>query len=69
MIEYLGVLATVRSAGDEGGRISDELFEVRQMVDGHADLRSALSDPARSAGRQAPACCTSSSTARSSRRR
>jgi F-type H+-transporting ATPase subunit delta len=47
VIEYLGVLATVRSAGDEGGRISDELFEVRQMVDGHPDLRSALSDPAR----------------------
>ena len=48
VIEYLGVLATVRSAGDSGGRVSDELFEVRQTVDGHADLRSALSDPARS---------------------
>ncbi len=48
VIEYIGVLATVRSAGDEGGRVSDELFEVRQMVDTHADLRSALSDPARS---------------------
>ena len=47
VIEYLGVLATVRSAGDEGGRISDELFEVRQTVDGHEPLRSALSDPAR----------------------
>ena len=50
VIEYLGVLATVRSAGDSGGRISDELFEVRQTVDGHADLRSALSDPARTVG-------------------
>ncbi len=48
VIEYLGVLATVRSAGDTGGRISDELFQVRQTVDSHADLRSALSDPARS---------------------
>jgi F-type H+-transporting ATPase subunit delta len=47
VIEYLGVLATVRSAGDEGGRISDELFEVRRAVDAHAELRSALSDPAR----------------------
>jgi F-type H+-transporting ATPase subunit delta len=47
VIEYLGVMSTVRSAGDEGGRISDELFEIRQMVDGSPDLRSALSDPAR----------------------
>ena len=48
VIEYLGVLATVRSAADEGGRISDELFEVRRTVDSHPGLRSALSDPARS---------------------
>jgi F-type H+-transporting ATPase subunit delta len=48
VLEYLGVLATVRSAGDEGGRISDELFAVRQTVDSQADLRSALSDPSRS---------------------
>jgi F-type H+-transporting ATPase subunit delta len=47
VIEYLGVLATVHSAGDDGGRISDELFEVRQVVDGNGGLRSALSDPAR----------------------
>jgi F-type H+-transporting ATPase subunit delta len=47
-IEYLGAVATVRSAGDEGGRVSDELFQVRQTVDSYADLRSALSDPARS---------------------
>jgi F-type H+-transporting ATPase subunit delta len=47
-IEYLGAVATVRSAGDEGSRVSDELFQVRQTVDSHADLRSALSDPARS---------------------
>ena len=48
VIEYLGVLATVRSAGDSGGKVSDELFQVRQTVDSHPDLRSALSDPARS---------------------
>jgi F-type H+-transporting ATPase subunit delta len=48
VIEYLGVLATVRSAGDDGGRISDELFQVRRTVDSYADMRSALSDPARS---------------------
>lgn len=47
VIEYLGVLATVRSAGDDGARVSDELFEVRQTVDGYGDLRSALSDPTR----------------------
>ena len=55
VLEYLGVLATVRSAGDEGGRVSDELFEVRQMVDGHDELRSALSDPAAQHRRQARA--------------
>lgn len=48
VLEYLGVMSTVRSAGGEGQRISDELFQVRQAVDGHPDLRSALSDPARS---------------------
>jgi F-type H+-transporting ATPase subunit delta len=48
VLEYLGVLATVRSAGDSGGRVSDEVFEVRRVVDQHEDLRSALSDPARS---------------------
>jgi len=48
VLEYLGVLATVRSAAGEGGRISDELFEVRQTVDSSPGLRSALSDPARS---------------------
>jgi F-type H+-transporting ATPase subunit delta len=48
VIEYLGVMATVRSSGSDDGRVSDELFRVRQLVDGHPDLRSALSDPARS---------------------
>ncbi len=49
VIERLGIFAVVRSAGDGGERISDELFSVRQLVDSHDDLRSALSDPARSA--------------------
>jgi F-type H+-transporting ATPase subunit delta len=48
VLEYLGVLATVRSSGGGDGRVSDELFEVRQLVDAHHDLRSALSDPTRS---------------------
>jgi F-type H+-transporting ATPase subunit delta len=48
VLERLGVVALVRSAGDEGSQISDELFAVRQLVDGNDDLRSALSDPARS---------------------
>ena len=47
VVEQLGVVALVRSAGD-GSRISDELFAVRQLVDSNHDLRSALSDPARS---------------------
>jgi F-type H+-transporting ATPase subunit delta len=47
VLEQLGVVALVRSAGDEGERISDELFSVRQLVDSNHDLRSALSDPAR----------------------
>jgi F-type H+-transporting ATPase subunit delta len=49
VIEQLGVLAAVRSAGSDGGRISDELFEVRRVIDETAGLRTALSDPARSA--------------------
>ncbi len=48
VIENLGVVASVRSAGGDGPRISDELFEVRQLIDGAAGLRSALSDPSRS---------------------
>ena len=47
VIEQLGVVALVRSAGAEGTYVSDELFAVRQMVDDHDDLRTALSDPSR----------------------
>jgi F-type H+-transporting ATPase subunit delta len=49
VIEELGVLAAVRSAGDDGSKISDELFEVRRVVDKTDGLRTALSDPTRSA--------------------
>jgi F-type H+-transporting ATPase subunit delta len=48
VVERLGVIAVVRGAKD-GERISDELFAVRRLVDDNGDLRSALSDPARSA--------------------
>lgn len=48
-LEHLGVVATVRSAGRrDATRLSDELFVVAQLVGANADLRSALSDPARS---------------------
>jgi F-type H+-transporting ATPase subunit delta len=53
VLEYLGVMATVRSSGGDEGRVSDELFEVRQLVQRQQDLRSALSDPTRSAGDKA----------------
>ena len=49
VVDELGVLAAVRSAGSDGARISDELFEVRRVVDQTPGLRTALSDPARSA--------------------
>jgi F-type H+-transporting ATPase subunit delta len=48
VIEHLGVLAAVRAAGDDAPRISDELFEVRRLIDETAGLRTALSDPSRS---------------------
>jgi F-type H+-transporting ATPase subunit delta len=48
-IERLAVIATVRSAGAKGKRVSDELFAVRRTVDGSPELRSALSDQTRSA--------------------
>jgi F-type H+-transporting ATPase subunit delta len=48
VLEELGIQALVRSAGAQGPRVSDELFAVGQLIDAHPDLRSALSDPARS---------------------
>ena len=48
-LEQLGVVAVVRSADADAGRLADELFGVAQMVKDHPDLRDALSDPSRSA--------------------
>ncbi|HEY9564757.1 MAG TPA: F0F1 ATP synthase subunit delta [Nocardioides sp.] len=47
-LERLGVLATVKSAGSDTGRLSDELFEIGQLVKNTPELRDAFSDPARS---------------------
>lgn len=49
VLEHLGVVAVVRSAGRrDSARLSDELFVVGQVVEENADLRIALSDPVRS---------------------
>lgn len=48
VLENLGVVAVVKSAGGDSARLADELFAIAQLVDGNADLRGALSDPARS---------------------
>ncbi|MEI5674649.1 MULTISPECIES: F0F1 ATP synthase subunit delta [Nocardioides] len=47
-LEHLGAVAVVRSAGQDGGRLSDELFAFAQVVKANPELRDALSDPARS---------------------
>jgi F-type H+-transporting ATPase subunit delta len=47
-LEHLSEVAVVRSAGSETERLSDELFALGQLVQGHPDLRDALSNPARS---------------------
>lgn len=49
-VEQLGVVAAVRSTGDDADRLEDELFAVNQLVQGSPELREALSDPARSRG-------------------
>ncbi len=46
-LEYLGVVAAVRSSGD-GDQLVNELFAVRAMANGSSELRIALSDHARS---------------------
>ncbi|WGY00103.1 F0F1 ATP synthase subunit delta [Nocardioides sp. QY071] len=48
-LEQLGVIAAVRSVGLQAGTLVDELFAVRQLVNGDHGLRDALSDPVRSA--------------------
>jgi F-type H+-transporting ATPase subunit delta len=47
-LEQLGVVAVVKSAGQDTGRVSDELFEFAQAVKDNHDLRDALADPVRS---------------------
>lgn len=46
-LEHAGVVAVVRSSGDDVGRLVDELFAVRRLVDQQLDLRAALGDPSR----------------------
>ncbi len=48
VLENLGVVAVVKSSGGAAARLADELFTISQLVNDHADLRAALSDPARS---------------------
>jgi F-type H+-transporting ATPase subunit delta len=48
VLERLSEIAVVRSAGAKASQVTDELFELSGIVDGNPDLRSALSDPARS---------------------
>ncbi len=48
VLEHLGVVSTVRSAGNNTDQLADELFAVAQTVKDHSDLREALGDPARS---------------------
>ncbi|WP_193607490.1 F0F1 ATP synthase subunit delta [Nocardioides lijunqiniae] len=50
-LELLGVIAVVRSAGDQpaqASRLADELFVIGQTINENPELRSALGDPARS---------------------
>jgi F-type H+-transporting ATPase subunit delta len=47
-LEELGTTCTVRSGGNDAGRISDQLFAVRRLVHDSSELRNALADPSRS---------------------
>jgi F-type H+-transporting ATPase subunit delta len=48
-LERLGEVTLVRSAGDDAGRVADEVFALSRLVTANPDLRDALADPARSA--------------------
>jgi len=48
VLERLSEIAVVRSAGVRAGQVTDELFDLSGIIDDNPDLRSALSDPARS---------------------
>jgi F-type H+-transporting ATPase subunit delta len=52
-LEHLGEVSVVRSAGNDSGRLADELFGFGQAVNDNPALRDALSDPARSKGDKA----------------
>jgi F-type H+-transporting ATPase subunit delta len=47
-LEQLGVVAVVKAAGNDSGRVSDELFALAQAIKDNDDLRDALADPVRS---------------------
>lgn len=47
-LEELAVVATVKSAGADSARLSEELFVLGRVLKDTPELRSALSDPARS---------------------
>ncbi len=49
MIEQLGVVALVRSAGARSDQITDELFALGRLIEANPDLRGALADSSRSA--------------------
>lgn len=46
-VERLSEVAAVLSAGQDSGHVSDQLFDLRKLVDDNPGLRDALSDPAR----------------------
>jgi F-type H+-transporting ATPase subunit delta len=48
VLERLSEIAAVRSAGNQAGQVTDELFALHGIVDANPSLRDALSDPARS---------------------
>jgi F-type H+-transporting ATPase subunit delta len=47
VVEQLGVVAVVRSAGARSDQISDELFALRGLIEAHPELRGALADSSR----------------------
>jgi F-type H+-transporting ATPase subunit delta len=52
-LEHLSVVTLVRAAGNDSGRLADELFAWAQAVKDNPALRDALSDPTRSAADKA----------------
>jgi F-type H+-transporting ATPase subunit delta len=49
VMEQLGVIALVRSAGARSNQISDELFSLGRVIESNPELRGALADSSRSA--------------------